>query len=143
MLLLAGRQISEVEDELLDCCRKCVVFLNELQQKKASILFDTDGKVLHEYRNAFRLNNYPNNATMFLMYAQQNVEYIELRSTNGVYDPYPGDEELKQFDRSDQKFIAMAYQHSLHPPVVEASDSKWWGIKDSLAKFGRIFKSGN
>lgn len=121
---------------MLDCCQKCIVFLNELQRKKASILFDAEGKVLREYRNAFRLSTYPNNATMFLIYAQQNAEYMELSEKNGYYDPYPADKELKSFDPSDLKFIAMAYQHVSHPPIIEASDSKWWGIKEKLEENG-------
>ena len=29
-------------------------------------------------------------------------------------------------------YIAVSYNHEEHPPIVEAADSKWWGIKEAL-----------
>ena len=52
------------------------------------------------------------------------------------YKEYPDDKQLKEFDPPDRKYIALAYKHSENPPIVEASDSKWWGIKDALEKQG-------
>ena len=44
----------------------------------------------------------------------------------------PDSEELRRFDPPDRKYIAVSYNHEEHPPIVEAADSKWWGIKEAL-----------
>ena len=58
-------------------------------------------------------------------------------SRNGdSYDQFPAHDGLKNFDRSDRKFVAVANAHPEKPPILQATDSKWWGWKDTLAKVG-------
>jgi hypothetical protein len=40
------------------------------------------------------------------------------------------------FDNSDRKFVAVANAHPDKPEILQATDSKWWGWKDALAKVG-------
>ncbi|MGE3345444.1 MAG: hypothetical protein AB7L71_18640 [Vicinamibacterales bacterium] len=40
------------------------------------------------------------------------------------------------YDRSDQKFLAVAAAHGERPPVLQSFDSKWWGWQASLAACG-------
>ena len=40
------------------------------------------------------------------------------------------------FDKSDQKFIAVAHAHPDKPVILQSSDSKWWGWKDALSEVG-------
>ena len=48
--------------------------------------------------------------------------------------PVPDDGSV--YDISDRKFLAVAAAHSLHPHLLQAFDSKWWGWQFSLAKCG-------
>ena len=43
---------------------------------------------------------------------------------------------MKNFDLSDRKFVAVANAHQEKPPILEGTDSKWWGWKDALAEVG-------
>ncbi|MCP4749267.1 MAG: hypothetical protein GY866_00095, partial [Proteobacteria bacterium] len=52
------------------------------------------------------------------------------------YDEFPEHDGLKNFDISDRKFVAVANAHPDKPPILEATDSNWWGWKDSLAEIG-------
>jgi hypothetical protein len=49
---------------------------------------------------------------------------------------FPVDRALKNFDRSDRKFVAVALAHPERPPILQAVDSKWWGFKDALNRNG-------
>lgn len=52
------------------------------------------------------------------------------------YDEFPDHDDLNDFDNSDRKFIAVANAHPAKPPVLQATDSKWWGWKDALNEVG-------
>jgi len=43
---------------------------------------------------------------------------------------------LEVFDKSDHKFVAAANAHPAKPPILQATDSKWWGWKDALMEVG-------
>ena len=81
-------------------------------------------------------------ANVFSIWAHQhagkNVEdFISLRErAENEFEEYPDSEKLKIFDPPDRKYIALAYKHKEKPPIVEASDSKWWGIREELEKCG-------
>lgn len=49
---------------------------------------------------------------------------------------FPDHEGLKDFDISDRKFVAVANAHESKPPILQATDSKWWGWKAHLAQCG-------
>jgi hypothetical protein len=52
------------------------------------------------------------------------------------YEEFPDHAGLKEFDSSDRKFVAVAAAHPHKPEIVQASDSKWWGWRDSLNECG-------
>ncbi len=39
-------------------------------------------------------------------------------------------------NRSDRKFVAVANAHPDKPPIMHATDSKWWAWKDALKDVG-------
>lgn len=49
---------------------------------------------------------------------------------------FPDHEDLADVDPSDRKFVAVANAHRDKPPIIEATDSKWWGWKDALEECG-------
>ena len=68
------------------------------------------------------------------------MEHMEYQHIDEVgeykYVPYPEDIELKKFDNPDKKFISVAYGFEQRIPIVEAIDSKWWGIREPLKRHG-------
>ena len=66
----------------------------------------------------------------------QKVDRVTITENGDSYDEFPVHEGLIQFDISDRKFIAAANAHPAKPPVLQATDSKWWGWKGTLAQIG-------
>lgn len=141
--LLAGTPVSKIPTDQLVCARECARFIkNFLNDPEARLVLDDAGRILKEYRNANKIGEAPNLATMFCVWAHQRMpvesqDFVHLDEiAQNEYEMYPNDEQLKSFDPPDRKYIALAYKHPEKPPIVEASDSKWWGIKEALKKYG-------
>jgi hypothetical protein len=64
------------------------------------------------------------------------VETIPLATNGGDYTTFPEHEDLDKFDPADKKFVALANAHPRKPPILQATDSKWWGWKDALSACG-------
>lgn len=137
VILLAGTRVGEITNEQLTCFEGCIRFLNEMMNCKDSVLIDDEGKILQEYKYAFKVNEYPNMATSFFEYAMGHVIFAHLNEIGeNVFEQYPNDITLKEFDPPDRKFIALSYVYEQSVPIVEATDDKWWGIKELLRKYG-------
>ncbi|MDO4321367.1 MAG: hypothetical protein Q4C61_02470 [Lachnospiraceae bacterium] len=139
VVLLAGTPVKDIPREQLLCAKKCVDFIqNFMRDKNASLVLDDSGRILKEYRGARKVGNSPNLATVFCNWAHQNMpkyakDFVHLDEIQeNVFQEYPANQQLKEFDPPDRKYIAIAYKHPDSPPIVEASDSKWWGIKEAL-----------
>ncbi len=52
------------------------------------------------------------------------------------YQEFPKHDDLNDFDKSDRKFVAVANACTGKPPILQATDSKWWGWKDALNDVG-------
>ena len=66
------------------------------------------------------INNFVTKADNILVL---DAEGRIMKEYRGLYSP-------------DRKYIALAFQHKEHPPIVEASDSKWWGIREEMERCG-------
>ena len=54
-----------------------------------------------------------------------------------VFEEFPGDPNLKDFDRSDRKFVAVACASRAKPaPVWNAVDSDWWVFERVFGRHG-------
>jgi hypothetical protein len=52
------------------------------------------------------------------------------------YEEFPDHPGLADFDPSDRKFVAAANAHPDRPPILQATDSKWWGWSEALEACG-------
>lgn len=61
---------------------------------------------------------------------------VRITSNGTSYMEFPNHEGLAAFDNSDRKFVATSNAHPRKPPILQATDSKWWGWKDALNRVG-------
>lgn len=52
------------------------------------------------------------------------------------FESFPNDARLANFDPPDRKFVAVAVAHEQHPPIAQATDSKWLGWESALRDHG-------
>lgn len=143
VVLLSGAAVNNIPKDQVICARKCIKFMKKfMENSKSSLVLDAEGRILKEYRNAYLLGGSPNMAAMFCIWAHQHMpknaeDFVSMvEVAENEFQSYPDSEKLKKFDPPDRKYIALAYNHKEKPPIVEASDSKWWGIKEALEENG-------
>ncbi len=82
---------------------------------------------------------------MFLKWALTNqtnperctrVELTPKLEDSRDYEEFPSDASLSGFDPADRKFVAVSCAHPERPPILQATDSKWWALRDALAACG-------
>ncbi len=66
---------------------------------------------------------------------------VSITKSNGTYDEFPAHEGLRDFDKSDRKFVAVSHAHPKKTPILQATDSKWWGWKKHYRKLELRFIS--
>lgn len=141
VMLLAGTSLSEVPDDELQCWKNSIDFIHGVCQHKDIVVIDDGWKILKEYSNQKKINGYPNASDDFFRYVMSESDkhlfyvHLEEKEENDYVD-YPNAKELKKFDPPDRKYIAVAYICEKNPPIVEAADSKWWGIRNVLQENG-------
>lgn len=72
--LLAGTPVSRIPVDQLECAKECVRFINDfINNPKAKLVLDDEGRILKEYRNANVIGISPNLATRFCIWAHQHL----------------------------------------------------------------------
>jgi len=123
------------------CINKCIIAINSITQKGGLVL-DDNGEIFAEYIANLPLRGQPGVGYAFARWVHDNqwnaqkVDRVKITKNCASYDEFPGHDGLARFDNSDRKFIAVAYAHPEKPPVLQATDSKWWGWKDALNEVG-------
>ena len=67
------------------------------------------------------------------------IQTVTLTSTGlprNTYEECLDHPELTNLDPSDRKFIGVANAHGDRAPILQATDSKWWGWRKALAECG-------
>jgi hypothetical protein len=108
------------------------------------LFLDDRGLILAEYRRHLSAKGQPGPGDAFLRWVLTH-EWGGQRVTRVRLTPKENDDsdfdELSPprkvtYDPSDRKFLAVAAAHGEHPPVLQSTDSKWWGWQESLAADG-------
>ena len=134
---------ASIPNELIDCVLMCVKAVDHVIQNGGLVL-DAGDEIFGEYRGQLSMRGQPGVGDKFMKWVHDfrwskpkiNLVTITKKNANGDYDQFPNHAGLKNFDRSDRKFIAVANAHPDKPPIIEATDSKWWGWKDALSETG-------
>jgi len=110
--------------------------------KTGGLVLDTDDEIFTEYLSNLSMSGQPGVGDMFMKWVHDNrwifpdADRITITKNGDSYNEFPDHDGLKHFDNSDRKFIAVSNTHMDKPPVLQATDSKWWGWKDALAEVG-------
>lgn len=139
----ANRAIDpiSVPDDLVACVQECVATIEQVIEK-GSVVLDADGEIFNEYIGELSFRGQPGIGDKFLKWLHENrfrfpdCDRVPITPSGDSYDEFPDHPGLSNFDLSDRKFIAVANAHSEKPPILEATDSKWWGWKDALEEAG-------
>lgn len=128
VILVANRQHPDVSEA---CIRRCTSELAALM-KSGCVAIDDRFRILKEYQHktAPRAGKRPGDA--FLKWLLQNtanarrcVQVTLADHADRGFESFPEDPRLENFDRSDRKFVAVAFAHPDRPPILQAADSKW------------------
>ena len=133
---LQTRQTSEV------CIESCIDALRDARGE-ACLLLDGDGLILSEYQKNLSLSGQPGVGDAFFKWLWDNQgSEAHCRKVpitphdDRVFEEFPDDPELAQFDRNDRKFVAVARASSNHPTVINATDTDWWIYRKALKRSG-------
>jgi hypothetical protein len=126
------------------CVLACVGAIRALMQS-GHIVIDDKFRIINEYKHKLSQSGQPGVGDAFLKWVLTNhtnparctrVEITPRGPDPRDFEEFPSDEVLSDFDMADRKFVAVCCAHPAHPPILQAVDSKWWGLRDALARCG-------
>ncbi len=127
------------------CADACVQSLYAIMEQ-GGLLVDDAGQILNEYTKRLGHAGAPYAGEKFVKWAYSNqwrsdrVTRIPITATTDggwrKYDEFPDQPELQAFDKSDQKFVAVALASRRNPPILNAVDSDWWIHRTALTAAG-------
>ena len=125
-----------------DCIMRCLDRLQKIQDTERLLLDDMEC-ILDEYRGNLSLSGQPGAGDMFFKWLWNNQGNTNLcqrvRITPHevrVFKEFPDSDELRDFDRNDRKFVAVAIASGEEPPILNASDTDWWNHRLFLESYG-------
>ncbi len=124
--------------DLAGCVMACVESIEHVV-KKGGLVLDAADEIFDEYRRQLSMSGQPGVGDRFMKWVHDNrwkfpdKDRVKITRNGGSYVEFPEHSDLAQFDISDRKFVAVANAHSNNPPILQGTDSKWWGWKDALA----------
>jgi len=122
----------------LPCVLACVEALTRIVAN-CELALDAGDEIFKEYRTHLHLSGQPGIGDAFVKWVSDNqgsFDRVSITKNGDSYNEFPDHEGLIQFDSSDRKFVAVANAHPEKPPILQATDSKWWGWKEALAEAG-------
>lgn len=139
VLLVANGQHPAVS---ADCARRCAHWLETLMAT-GRVALDEGFEIVREYQHKTHASDGQGVGDAFLRWVLHRLEDpvrcdlvpIAAHAERG-YAEFPDDPRLAHFDASDRKFVAVAMAHPEHPPILQASDSKWLDWRPALADHG-------
>lgn len=106
-------------------------------------LLDRLGLIFREYRRNLHPVGQPRAGHRFFEWLSQNRNNEDrcrqvsvTRHNERGFAEFPDSEDLRDFDRDDRVFVAVAIATGTVPPVVNASDTDWWNHREALARHG-------
>jgi hypothetical protein len=138
VLLVASRKAPQAS---LTCVLTCIEYLDTIQ-KSGTLVIDSNRLIISEYMNKNSMSGQPNSGDAFLKWAWDHqatsrCEQVPITQiSEGEFAEFPDSESLKNFDKSDRKFVAVALTHHATPAIANAVDSDWHNHQQALAEHG-------
>ena len=125
-----------------DCCVLACIEAIEYVIRERALVMDAGDEIFDEYRLQLSMRGQPGVGDRFMKWVHDHrwsfssSDRVAITKNGDSYDEFPDHDGLKEFDKSDRKFVAVANAHSEKPPILQATDSKWWGWKEVLEEVG-------
>ncbi len=129
------------DDPSPECIRACVELI-EAVCLHGGLVVDEGSEIVTEYRHNLSQSGQPGLGDRFMKWVHDNqyneklVTRIPITKDGETYKEFPSHPDLKNFDIADRKFIAVANAHEARPAIYQATDSKWWILREALKKAG-------
>lgn len=132
---------KNIPDELRECVLECIHAVGHVVESGGLVL-DDGGEIFDEYLKCLSLQGQPGLGDEFVRWVHDHqwkcafVDRVTITPNGGSYSEFPNHAGLSKFDVDDRKFVAVANAHRDKPPILQATDSKWWGFKSALDAVG-------
>jgi len=151
VLITANKAVKcEPDDDILNypkLIETCIISLLAVKNSKNSfVTLDIDDEIFTEYKKHLNFSGQPGVGDFFFKWLHDHrwgfpsTERIALHKTEDGYEEFPLLMKPLAIDRSDMKFFAVSNGHPDKPPILEATDSKWWHWADTAKKCGITIK---
>jgi hypothetical protein len=141
-VLVVANGKNKAPQASLECINSCVKYLSSLQ-KSGVLVIDKNWLILKEYKNNVSEKGQPEIGDRFLYWLLKNqtnrkhCEQVTIKQISEYeFEEFPQSESLKNFDKSDRKFVAVALTHPAKPAIANAVDSDWRNYEEALADHG-------
>ena len=129
------------DKQFIMCIINCIDLIDQVIQK-GGLVIDAGDEIFDEYRQQLSMSGQPGIGDRFMKWVHDNrwkfpdEDRVSITKQGVTYQEFPEHMDLKQFDYSDRKFIAIANKHLDKPPIYQATDSKWFGWCNALKECG-------
>ncbi len=139
VLMVANRRAEQASPQ---CVRACIQLLREIEDDGV-IVIDDNWRILREYRATLSPWDQHEVGNRFLRWiwnqrkSPDRCEQVHLTprgDANNEFEQFPVDPDLRRFDPSDHKFVAVARASAHQPPIVNATDTDWWHYREILER---------
>lgn len=134
-----GRDCPQVTPK---CQLRTGQYLRDIKEN-GIIVIDNQWLILKEYRNKVNQTGQPGIGDAFLKWVltnqtnSQRCQQVKIHpSEDNSFQEFPDDTQLKKFDPSDRKFVAVALAAQDCPPIINAVDSDWAEFYEALTIYG-------
>ena len=139
VILVANQQHENVSG---NCVCSCISILTNLM-KNGKVFIDNSFEIIQEYQKKTQPNTGNRPGDIFVKWVLQNkanigrCEQVALVPHHQrVWDSFPTDKKLANFDKADRKFVAVSNACSAKPPILQAADTRWLKWSADLKRHG-------
>jgi hypothetical protein len=121
-----------------ECALACIRTLRAISEG-GHLLLDAEGRIFAEYIKHLSLAGQPGTGDVFVRWVADNRYNADLctlvplhETEDGSFTEFPADDALRDFDKSDRKFVAVAATYGEDAEVLVAVDRGWVRFEAAL-----------